>query len=59
MNKKEVVNSTTKVVYCGRRCSCTVVKKLAIPPDTNPLTIICKPHGETLTKVELKKIVVK
>jgi len=58
MSNKDVVTSTTKVVYRGR-CSCTEVKKLAIPPDTNPPTIICKPHGETLTKVELKKIVVK
>jgi hypothetical protein len=50
-------NSSTKVVYRGRRCSCTVVKKLAVPPDSNPATITCK-HGETLPKGELKNIVV-
>lgn len=50
-------NSTTKVVYRGR-CSCTVVKP-ATSPESNPATIICKKHGGTLTKSELKKIVVK
>jgi hypothetical protein len=33
--------------------------KPATSPDTNPATIICEKHGETLTKGELKKIAVK
>jgi hypothetical protein len=51
-------NSTAKVVYRGR-CSCMVAEKPAILPDINPATIPCKKHGETLTKSELKKIVIK